>query len=247
MSLQLENVLIDASGNIKITDFGLSALPRHLRDDGLLHTTCRSPNYVAPEILSNKGYDGASSDTWSCGVILYVILTGYLPFDDRNLAVLHQKIFKGEAQIPKWLSPGAKNLIKRILDPNPHTRITIGEIKENDWFKQDYTPLDPMEEEEEEEEVNACNDDEVSSINETLIGMSSCLDLSGFFEKEDVSEREIRFTAHHSPKELLDRIENTVMQMVSHVQKKIGKLKVVQERKGQKESPRMSRSCCRSF
>ncbi|XP_011071316.1 CBL-interacting serine/threonine-protein kinase 1-like [Sesamum indicum] len=247
--LKLENVLIDASGSIKITDFGLSALPQHLRDDGLLHTTCGSPNYVAPEILSNKGYDGASSDTWSCGVILYVILTGYLPFDDRNLAVLYQKIFKGEAQIPKWLSPGAKNLIKRILDPNPHTRITLGEIKENDWFKQDYTPLDPMEEEEEE---NVCIDDEVSSINDTpsdaekdpdshtlinafqLIGMSSCLDLSGFFEKEDVSERKIRFTSHHSPKELLERIENTVIQMGFHVQKKNGKLKVVQERKGQK-------------
>ncbi|KAI3459159.1 hypothetical protein Pfo_015822 [Paulownia fortunei] len=248
--LKPENVLIDASGNIKITDFGLSALPQHLRDDGLLHTTCGSPNYVAPEILLNRGYDGATSDTWSCGVILYVILTGYLPFDDRNLAVLYQKIFKGDAQIPKWLSPGAKNLIKRILDPNPHTRITMAEIKEDDWFKQDYTPLDPMKEEEEEE--NACTDDEVSSIHETpsdaekdsdlptlinafqLIGMSSCLDLSGFFEKEDVSERKIRFTSNHSPKELLEMIENTVIQMGFHVQKKNGKLKVMQEHKGQK-------------
>ncbi|XP_073313352.1 CBL-interacting serine/threonine-protein kinase 1-like [Primulina huaijiensis] len=252
--LKLENVLIDANGNIKITDFGLSALPQHFRDDGLLHTTCGSPNYVAPEILSNRGYDGAASDTWSCGVILYVILTGYLPFDDRNLAVLYQKITKGDAQLPKWLSPEAKNLIKRILDPNPRSRLTIDEIKENGWFKQDYTPSDPTEEENE----NDCTDDDVSSSNEAhsdtekdhdspslinafkLIGMSSCLDLSGFFEKEDVSERKIRFTSNHSPKELLDRIEDTVIQMGFHVQKKNGKLKVMMDSRSQNASGSLS-------
>ncbi|TKY70692.1 CBL-interacting serine/threonine-protein kinase 1 [Spatholobus suberectus] len=92
--LKLENVLVDAKGSIKITDFNLSALPQHFRADGLLHTTCGSPNYVATEILANKGYDGAISDIWSYGVILYVILEGYLPFDDRNLAVLYQKFYK---------------------------------------------------------------------------------------------------------------------------------------------------------
>ncbi|CAK9144505.1 unnamed protein product [Ilex paraguariensis] len=238
--LKLENVLVDAKGNIKISDFGLSALPEHFRADGLLHTTCGSPNYVAPEILSNRGYDGATSDTWSCGVILYVILTGYLPFDDRNLAVLYQKIFKGDAQIPKWLSPGARNLIKRILDPNPHTRIAMADIKADEWFKQDYIPANA-----DDYEEDICIDEEVLSIREMpseaekdpesptlinafqLIGMSSCLDLSGFFEKEDVSERKIRFTSNYSPKELLERIEDIVTQMGFCVQKKNGRVSAV--------------------
>ncbi|KAK8681006.1 hypothetical protein V6N13_053413 [Hibiscus sabdariffa] len=205
--LELENVLIDAKGNAKISDFGLCALPQHIREDGLLHTTCGSPNYVAPEILANIGYDGATSDIWSCGVILYVILTGYLPFDDRNLAVLYQKIFKGDPLIPKWLSPGARNMIRRILDPNPETRITIAGIKEDGWFRRDYTPAVPDDEEEDihidEAAFSMCevacdgrSQESPSLINAfQLIGMSSCLDLSGFFEKEDVSERKIRFTS----------------------------------------------------
>ncbi|KAK7363403.1 hypothetical protein VNO77_05545 [Canavalia gladiata] len=242
--LKLENVLVDSKGNIKITDFGLSALPQHLREDGLLHTTCGSPNYVAPEIIANRGYDGATSDTWSCGVILYVILAGYLPFDDRNLAVLYQKILKGDVKIPTWISPGAQNMIKRILYPNPETRITIAGIKKDPWFKQGYIPANP----EDEEDVYINN--EAFSIHEgpheaedgnsgsptlinafQLIGMSSCLDLSGFFEKEDVSERRIRFTSNLSVKDLIERIEDTVTEMGFRVQKKNGKLKAIQENK----------------
>nr|XP_043640071.1 CBL-interacting serine/threonine-protein kinase 1-like [Erigeron canadensis] len=251
--LKLENVLVDAKGGIKISDFGLSALPQHLRDDGLLHTTCGSPNYVAPEILNNRGYDGATSDTWSCGVILYVILTGYLPFDDRNLAVLYQKIFKGDVQMPKWLPSGAKNLIKRILDPNPKTRITMAEIKVDEWFNQDYTPAVFYEE---DDDVHI--DDEVISLPEAptdsekvpespthinafeLIGMSSCLDLSGFFEKEDVSERKVRFTSTCSPRKLLERIADTASQMGFGVQKKNGKLKMLQDCKGQRKTCNLS-------
>ncbi|WCJ23206.1 CBL-interacting protein kinase 1 [Euphorbia peplus] len=250
--LKLENVLIDAKGNIKISDFGLSALPQHLRDDGLLHTTCGSPNYVAPEILLNRGYDGATSDIWSCGVILYVILTGYLPFDDRNLAVLYQKIFKGDTQIPKWLSKGAQNMIRRILDPNPVTRITMEGIKADEWFRKQYTPADPSEEE------DLCNDNKGLSIYDMpfdaerspgspplinafqLIGMSSCLDLSGFFEKEDVSERKVRFTSNHSMKDLLEKIEDIVTEMGFRIQKKNGRLKVVQENKEQRSLGNLS-------
>ncbi|KAF3585000.1 hypothetical protein F2Q69_00029259, partial [Brassica cretica] len=112
---------------------------RDLKEDGLLHTACGSPNYVAPEVLVNKGYDGAASDVWSCGVILYAILTGCLPFDDTNLAAICRKIVKGDPPIPRWISPGAKTMIKRMLDPNPMTRITIAGIKANAWFKHDYS------------------------------------------------------------------------------------------------------------
>uniref|UniRef100_A0A803KU45 non-specific serine/threonine protein kinase n=1 Tax=Chenopodium quinoa TaxID=63459 RepID=A0A803KU45_CHEQI len=214
--LKLENILIDGKGNLKVSDFGLSALPQHFGSDGLLHTTCGSPNYVAPEILANRGYSGATADVWSCGVILYVILTGYLPFDDRNLAVLYQKITRGDVQIPKWLSSGAQKMIKRILDPNPVTRITLAEIKADQWFKQGYSdgeksPGLPK-------HINAFQ----------LIGMSSFLDLSGFFEKEDVSERKIRFTSNLSHIELLERIEDIVTGMGYSVQKKNRRLKVVQ-------------------
>ncbi|KAF6172241.1 hypothetical protein GIB67_024863 [Kingdonia uniflora] len=216
-------------------------------DDGLLHTTCGSPHYVAPEVLANKGYDGAMSDLWSCGVILYVVLTGHLPFDDRNLAVLYQKIFKGDTNIPKWLSSGAQNMIKRMLDPCPKTRITVAEIREEEWFKQDYMPANV-----EDEDEDIYIDDDAFSIQEMtaekekqpglptlinafeLIGMSSSLDLSGFFEKEDVSERKIRFTSNHSPKDLLEKIEDIVTKMGFRAEQRNGKLRVKQEHKNEK-------------
>lgn len=244
--LKLENLLVDSKGSIKVSDFGLSALPRHVREDGLLHTTCGSPNYVAPEILANRGYEGAAVDIWSCGVILFVILTGYLPFDDRNLVVLYQKIFKGDFEIPKSLSSGAQDILKSILQPNPGKRITMAEIKAHQWFRQGYTPCNP----EDEDKLNI--DEDAFSINELqseeerspgfptllnafqLISMSSFLDLSGFFEHEDVSERKIRFTSNLSHKELLERIQETATGMGFCVQRKNGRLKIVQEQPGHK-------------
>ncbi|XP_050942603.1 CBL-interacting serine/threonine-protein kinase 1 isoform X3 [Cucumis melo] len=255
--LKLENVLVDAKGNIKISDFGLSALPQNCREDGLLHTTCGSPNYVAPEVLANRGYNGVASDIWSCGVILYVILTACLPFDETNLALLYKKTLRGDFQIPKWLSAGARNLIRRTLDPNPSTRITIAGIKENEWFKTDYNPASPCYDDDEEEGSLTDQDDAISTPDEPsdvenspespsiinafeLIGMSSSLDLSGFFEQEDVSERKTRFTSNHSAKDLLERIEVIATDMGFRVQKKSGKLKLIQEIRSQKSPSNLS-------
>ncbi|KAB2084182.1 hypothetical protein ES319_A05G317600v1 [Gossypium barbadense] len=94
---------------------------RRHKEDGLLHTACGNPNYVAPEVFKDKGYDGTSSDIWSCGVILFVLMAGYLPFDEPSLIGLYKKIWEASFSCPSWFSSGARNLIKRILDPNPLT------------------------------------------------------------------------------------------------------------------------------
>ncbi|XP_018492979.1 CBL-interacting serine/threonine-protein kinase 17 [Raphanus sativus] len=240
--LKLENVLLDAKGHIKITDFGLSALSQHIREDGLLHTACGSPNYVAPEVLVNKGYDGASSDIWSCGVILYAILTGCLPFDDTNLAAICRKIVKGDPPIPRWISPAAKTMIKRMLDPNPITRITIAGIKANDWFKHDYITPSNCHDEDDAISIQHVYEEEKTSDSPTvinafqLIAMSLFLDLSGLFETENVSERQIRFTSNKPAVDVFEIIKTVLMEMGFCVQKKHTMLKALREestRKGQ--------------
>ncbi|XP_020267032.1 LOW QUALITY PROTEIN: CBL-interacting protein kinase 6-like [Asparagus officinalis] len=95
--LKPENLLLDEQGNLKVADFGLSSVAG---PDGLLHTTCGTPAYVAPEVIAKKGYDGAKADLWSCGVILYVLLAGFLPFQDDNLMAMYRKIHKGDFNMP---------------------------------------------------------------------------------------------------------------------------------------------------
>ncbi|XP_039016125.1 CBL-interacting serine/threonine-protein kinase 8-like isoform X2 [Hibiscus syriacus] len=137
--LKPENLLLDSLGNLKISDFGLSAIPE--QGVSLLRTTCGTPNYVAPEVLSHRGYDGAVADVWSCGVILYVLMAGYLPFDELDLTTLYSKIERAEFSCPSWFPVGAKSLIHRILDPNPQTRMTIEQIRSDEWFKKGYVPV----------------------------------------------------------------------------------------------------------
>lgn len=140
-NLLLENLLLDENGDLKISDFGLSALYEGGGPDGaessrasLLHTTCGTPNYVAPEVLADKGYDGRAADVWSIGVILYVLLAGFLPFDEPTMSALFRKIQKAEFSYPSWFSPRIKALLNRILVPSPDTRITLVDIMRDDWY-----------------------------------------------------------------------------------------------------------------
>ncbi|KAG2688929.1 hypothetical protein I3843_09G115800 [Carya illinoinensis] len=237
--LKPENLLLDANGVLKVSDFGLSALPQQVREDGLLHTTCGTPNYVAPEVINNKGYDGAKADLWSCGVILFVLMAGYLPFEESNLMALYKKIFKADFTCPPWFSSSAKKLIKRILDPNPSTRITIAEVIENEWFKKGYKPPSF-----EQADVSLADVDgifnEIGDSGELiverredeqpvapvtmnafeLISTSQGLNLSTLFEKQmGLIKRETRFTSKSPAKEIISKIEQAAMPLGFGVKK----------------------------
>ncbi|VFQ94289.1 unnamed protein product [Cuscuta campestris] len=136
--LKPENILLDEDGNVKVSDFGLSAISEQIKQDGLFHTFCGTPAYVAPEVLARKGYDAAKVDIWSCGVILFVLMAGYLPFHDQNIMSMYKKIYRGEFRCPRWFSPELTRFLSRLLETNPETRITIPEIMSNRWFKKGF-------------------------------------------------------------------------------------------------------------
>lgn len=202
--LKPENLLLDENWNLKITDFGLSAVTDQIRPDGLLHTLCGTPAYVAPEILAKKGYDGAKVDVWSCGIVLYVLHAGYLPFNDPNLMVMYRRIYKGEFRFPKWTSPDLRRFLSRLLDTNPETRITVDEIITDPWFKKGYK----------ETKFNAEDFELKGDIQSTkclnafhIISFSTGFDLSGLFNNADFSARREQFVSGEKPERIILRIE----------------------------------------
>ncbi|XP_054817998.1 CBL-interacting serine/threonine-protein kinase 11 [Prosopis cineraria] len=208
--LKPENLLLDENGNLKVSDFGLSAVKDQNRHDGLLHTLCGTPAYVAPEILAKQGYDGAKVDVWSCGVILFVLTAGYLPFNDPNLIAMYKKIYKGEYRCPRWMSPDLRRFLSRLLDTNPETRITIDEILRDPWFRKGYKEVKFHEEhfgssswmkfDEAEKMTNLSAFD--------IISFSSGLNLSGLFDDPDsTAEESDRFVLAAPPDKLMERVE----------------------------------------
>ncbi|CAI0544911.1 unnamed protein product [Linum tenue] len=216
--LKPENLLLDASGVLKVSDFGLSALPQQVREDGLLHTTCGTPNYVAPEVINNKGYDGAKADLWSCGVILFVLMAGYLPFEDSNLMQLYKK------------------------------RITIAEVIENEWFKKGYKPPVFEQADVSLDDVDSIFNDsarrEVGPVGPVapvtmnafeLISTSQGLNLSSLFEKQmGLVKRETRFASKSSANEIMTQIEAAATPLGFDVKKNNFKMKLQGEKTGRK-------------
>ncbi|KAK7466416.1 serine/threonine-protein kinase gin4 [Stygiomarasmius scandens] len=128
--LKPENILLDSDFNIKIADFGLAAF----QSDQLLHSACGSPHYTAPEVLIGDGYDGIVADVWSCGIILYALLVGRLPFEADELEDLLAKICDGHVDMPSHLDPLARDLITRMLQTDSELRITLVEVQNHPFF-----------------------------------------------------------------------------------------------------------------
>lgn len=236
--LKPENLLLDENGNLKVSDFGLNALSESKRRDGLLHTTCGTPAYVAPEVISRKGYDGAKADIWSCGVILFVMLAGYLPFHDSNVIEMYRKISMAEYKCPHWLPPEARRLLSRILDPNPHTRISMGRIMENTWFQKGLNFNYTRNQVRDTEKPPVVTDEVLgSSCCETspekkmefarplslnafdIISLSTGFDLSGLFVDNDQRD-EVQFTSTKPASDIMSKFEEIACHLKLKVKKK---------------------------
>lgn len=217
--LKPENLLLDNQGNLKVSDFGLSVL----RKPGqLLSTSCGSPCYVAPEVIQHKTYDGAAVDIWSCGVILFELLTGYLPFQDHSLTNLYRRISRGQFAFPQWITLPQKKIILSILDPSPITRAKISDIFDDEWFQEGYNPSrttesvysdDCVDLEESSTDSDSSHGTEVREAEEAipepsrfinafqLIATCSDLDLSGLFQ-----EQKTKLGSPHPVNETLEMI-----------------------------------------
>ncbi|KAK4606842.1 hypothetical protein RGQ29_000898 [Quercus rubra] len=232
-----ENLLLDENDNLKVSDFGLSALAESKRQDGLLHTTCGTPAYVAPEVINRKGYDGAKADIWSCGVVLYVLLAGYLPFHDSNLMEMYRKIGKAEYRCPNWFPPEVRRLLSKMLDPNPNTRAPMAKIRESSWFRKGLSSKRTSPERKSKDvspDMDAsvpCESSSMASDSKQesakppslnafdIISLSAGFDLSGLFEV-DSRRKEARFASSKPASVIIYKLEEIGKRLKMKVMKK---------------------------
>ncbi|KAK4748366.1 hypothetical protein SAY87_014952 [Trapa incisa] len=233
-----ENLLISHNDDLKVCDFGLSALSDQSHQDGIFHTSCGTPAYVAPEVLTAKGYVAAKADIWSCGVVLFVLLAGYLPFYGENFIAVYRKICTGNFKCPRWFSPKVTGLIKKLLDTNTNTRITIPEIMEDSWFKKDFQQVkfsmeDKLRDDDDDDDEDEDDDNRDPSSAESkqsasphrpmslnafdIISFTEDLNLSGLFEQ---SGKVMRFVSEASPSNIITKLEEIAKGMGFDVRKK---------------------------
>ncbi|XP_059496753.1 serine/threonine-protein kinase BRSK2-like isoform X4 [Stegostoma tigrinum] len=130
--LKPENLLLDEKNNIRIADFGMASLQV---GDSLLETSCGSPHYACPEVIRGEKYDGRRADVWSCGVILFALLVGALPFDDDNLRQLLEKVKRGVFHMPHFIPPDCQNLLRGMIEVDAEKRLSLEQIQKHSWYQ----------------------------------------------------------------------------------------------------------------
>ncbi|XP_064193190.1 serine/threonine-protein kinase BRSK2-like isoform X2 [Anguilla rostrata] len=142
--LKPENLLLDEKNNIRIADFGMASLQV---GDSLLETSCGSPHYACPEVIRGEKYDGRKADVWSCGVILFALLVGALPFDDDNLRNLLEKVKLGVFHMPHFIPPDCQSLLRGMIEVDAGKRLTLEQIQKHVWYiggKNEPEPEQPI-------------------------------------------------------------------------------------------------------
>jgi len=132
--LKPENILINADGYLKLTDFGFAKVVEQRT-----YTLCGTPEYIAPEVLLNKGH-GKPVDWWTLGILIYEMIVGYPPFVDEDPMGIYQKILAGKFAFPSSFDKEAKGLVKKLLTADLGKRFGnlkngVDDIKQHKWFK----------------------------------------------------------------------------------------------------------------
>ena len=127
-----ENILFDSHGSIKLIDFGFSCY--YSNSDTSLNEPLGTPSYACPEMHKGIWYKPEQADVWSCGILLYVMVCGYLPFSEEDEEENQKLIEKGDFEIPTSLSPSLHNLLKNMIEPDPEKRFYFRDVITHEWF-----------------------------------------------------------------------------------------------------------------
>ncbi|KAL5678354.1 hypothetical protein ACJX0J_014485, partial [Zea mays] len=193
--------------------------------------------YIAPEVIRKTGYDGAKSGIWSCGVVLFVLAAGYLPFQGPNLMEIYRKIHDSDFR-----------LLYKILNPNPSMRPSIQEIKESTWFRKGPREISAVNEKVLSKNATTTNvvpvlpsrrkeiaHEDMKSLVATnlnafeIIALSAGLDLSGLFIKE--CRKETRFTSDKTTLAIISKLEDVAKTLNLRIRKKENNTISIQGRK----------------
>ena len=222
--IKLENILMsDRSPNatVKLIDFGLSRLPQ---DGSEMRTICGSPLYVAPEILDMNLSDTAYTpavDMWSVGVILFILLSGYSPFDHDDEEQLFKNIKEGtycmDDRIWRYISEGAKDCVRQLLTVDVMNRMTATQALQHPWIRHKHNHYHHHYQNHDDHHNNNNNNNNNNSNNDIISNMTSETNSTGFTDGGSLTSSMNIQPPEQMPKEILEEKQNRLKQRLESI------------------------------